>query len=123
MKRFKNILYVTILMIFVCSTCGCSLFKTNIKLDQYITYEYDGVDGYTDLITGINTEGLINDFSEKIGGDKQKEFSELLSSLKVVATKEENLANGDEISLSVSYDDTYIEYLNIRFKQQELLCL
>lgn len=120
MKIIKKLFPVSAIAIFICGICGCGLFKTGIKINQYITYEYDGVDGYTDLITDIDTESLINDFSEKIGQDKQKEFSELVSSLQVTATKGKNLSNGDEISLSVSYDDTYIDYLNIRFKQNNL---
>lgn len=119
-KKYRNVLFVAILLTYSYVCCGCSLFKTNIKLDEYITYEYDGVDGYTDLLTGINNDLLISDFAEKIGENKQKEFSELISSFKVVASKDKNLSNGDEISLSVTYDDTYIDYLNINFKQNDL---
>lgn len=117
LKKFSKLFIV---MCVIMLLGGCGLFKTKIDLKNYINYSYDGIDGYTTLIFSIDTSGIENDFTEKISENKIESFKKLISSMKISASKAENLCNGDTIVLNVSYNEEYCEASGVKFAGNDM---
>lgn len=95
---------------------GCGLFQTKITLEDYIVYEYEGVDGYAGLTAYVNTEQISADYNEKIDIEKTGAFNELIAGLDIEISKSENLCNGDEITIRVNYDEELCKEAGVRLK-------
>ncbi|MCM1467768.1 MAG: hypothetical protein NC086_06425 [Alistipes sp.] len=95
---------------------GCGLFKTGIALEDYISYEYEGVNEYGSLAASVDVEKILTDYGEKIDEEKTESFRELLSGLQLDVSKSENLCNGDEVEIRVDYDEELCENAGVRFK-------
>lgn len=99
---------------------GCGLFKTGITLKDYISYEIDGVNEYATLTAYVDTEQMMLDYQDKISDGRAEAFGELLASLTVDISKSENLCNGDEVTISVSYDEALCENADVKFKNSSM---
>lgn len=108
-------LCLLVMMLFI-TVNGCGLFRTGISLEEYISYEYDGVNEYAGLTASVDTERIVSDYSEKMDDGKAQAFSELISGLSVTVSKSENLCNGDVVTISVDYDEELCKSAGIRFK-------
>ena len=116
MKYLKIVLMLGIAMLF----CGCSLFKTKINLNDYISYSYEGIDGYTSIVVSLNTEGIRTDFGEKIKEENMDYFTVLLSSMEITPSKSDNLCNGDVLTLHVAYNEAACESAGIKFSGNDV---
>lgn len=95
--------------------CGCGLFKTKIDLENYITYSYDGIDGYTSIEYSLDVERMKNDFKEKVSEKKIEAFNTLMDSLEINASKTDNLQNGDVVVLSVKFSEENCKSASVKF--------
>ena len=95
---------------------GCGLFKTGITLEDYILYEYEGVNEYAALTASVNVEQILSDYGEKINEDNKEAFRELLWGLQLDISKSGNLCNGDEVTIHVDYDEELCKSAGVRFK-------
>lgn len=117
--KLKRIGIILVISLFTMMAGGCSLFKTKIYLENYVSYSYEGISGYTSITLELNTEQIQKDFAEKIGEKKQEDFVKLLHSMSIEASKTESLSNGDAITLQVTYDETLCESVGIKFTGTE----
>lgn len=113
LKRTGLFFLVTGLFIAV---SGCGLFKTGITLEDYISYECEGVNEYAELTASVNVEQILSDYDEKINEDNEESFRELLWGLQLDISKSENLCNGDEVTIHVDYDEELCKSAGVRFK-------
>lgn len=116
MKSLKLCLIVGVMML----CCGCSLFKTKINLSDYISYSYEGIDGYTSIAVSLNTEGISTDYNEKVKEEDMSYFAVLLNSMEISASKTDNLCNGDVVTLHVTYNEAACESAGIVFSGNDV---
>lgn len=116
MKGIKRTIYCFFVMVLFLTVSGCGLFRTGISLKEYISYEYEGVNEYAALTASVDTEKIVSDYSEKIGDKNAQMFGELVSGLHVTVSKQENLCNGDVVTISVDYDEELCKSAGVRFK-------
>lgn len=116
MKVFKRTGLCLFVMLLLIAAGGCGLFRTGISLEEYISYEYEGVNEYAALTASVDTEQMMSDYSEKIDDGKEQAFLELISGLKVTVSKSENLCNGDVVTIDADYDEELCKSAGIRFK-------
>lgn len=120
-KSIFFLTFVSMLAMFLC--CGCSLFRTRIPLEDYIVYSYDGVNEYTELEISVDTERMLSDYSEKIKEKKKPYFEQLLSELNdmVHADKEENLCNGDTVTIYLDDNEDLFKSAGVKFTKREIV--
>lgn len=99
---------------------GCGLFRTKIDLENYISYSYEGIDGYASIEYALDTEGIKADFSEKISDKKIDAFNILIDSLTIKASKENNLQNGDAVILNVAYLEEDSKSAGVKFAGNDM---
>lgn len=110
--RFWKVLTVTGMMGLL---CGCGLFKTKINLEDYVSYSYEGIDGYASMEAALNAEGIRSDYGGKISEEKAEALDNLIQSMEIRVSKQDNLCNGDLITISVSYDEAFCNEAGIKF--------
>ncbi len=120
MKGLKRTGLCFFVMMLLITAGGCGLFRTGISLEEYISYEYEGVNEYAALTASVDTERIVSDYGEKIEDGKAQAFSELVSGLKVTVSKSEKLCNGDVVTISVDYDEELCKGAGIRFKNSDV---
>ncbi len=112
-------LFVIVAMLgMVC--CGCGLFKTKIDLTNYISYSYEGINGYTPLVVSLDKEAVRADYMEEVGEKNQEAFNLLIDSLEVEASKNDGLVNGDLITINVKFSEEDCETAKVKFAGEVL---
>lgn len=117
------------------SSCGCSKKAqidttdgiTNIL--DYVTVDFDGKDGEGTAFVNVDYNGIE---TEMVGGeDKIKDLDEVedlteltkyinaVSSISFSIDKNKDLSNGDQVIVSVSYDDVAAEAAGVNFGEQK----
>ncbi len=99
---------------------GCGLFKTSIALKDYISYELDGVNEYGSMTAYIDTERMLADYSGKIPDENADAFAQLLGGFTVDISKTDNLSNGDEVTISVGYDEELCRNAEVQLKSESM---
>lgn len=116
-KCFKLFTVVACLMTVL---CGCGLFKTKINLQDYISYSYEGISGYTSIAVDLDKDGIRADFGEKIGEKKMNAFDALVDSLAVSISQTENLTNGDVVVIDVGFNEEDCDNAGVSFSGNNL---
>lgn len=102
--------------------------KTTISLDDYVSVEYDGYDGYGTAEVSFDWEKLEKKFAEISGADNAKDLDDLSNALSFYAledsisydlNKYEALSNGDKITLTWSYDNELAKKYKIKFEGEK----
>lgn len=99
--------------------CGCNLFKTKINLKEYVSYSYEGINGYTSMEVRLDKEGIRTDYGEKIDEKKAEAFNKLIESMSISVSKQDGLCNGDEITIRVAFDEMLCDEAGIYFTETE----
>lgn len=120
MKVFKYAGFCLLTMSLLVILDGCGLFKTSITLKDYISYELNGVNEYASLTAYVDTEQIMLDYFDKISDEHAAAFNELLGSFAVDVSKQDNLCNGDEVTISVAYDEELCKNSGIKFKSDSM---
>lgn len=118
-KHIKYVLVLFCALGFV-TLSGCNLFRTKIDITPYLTYQYDGIDGYTSLEMNLDLVTLKNDFMDKISKKKIEKYEELLNNTTIKASKTENLRNGDSIQITLVFDAQLEKQAGVLFKNTEV---
>lgn len=99
--------------------------KTTISLDDYVTVEYDGYDGYGTAEVSFDWTALEKKFLEISGKEDVKDLEDLSNALSFYVLeetincdldKDNALSNGDKITLTWSYDNEMAEKYKIEFE-------
>lgn len=99
--------------------------KTTISLDDYISVEYDGYDGYGTAEVSFDWQTLEKKFVEISGADDIEDLEDLSNALSFYVLedsisyeldKSDSLSNGDKITLTWSYDNEMAEDYKIEFE-------
>lgn len=104
-KRFIIAAVVTLFSAMLLTGCG----EKEINLNDYISYEFDGVDGHGTVYTNIDEDRVIEDIALATNKTDEETLSlymftdELYRS--VEWSEDENLSNGDKITLHFTITD------------------
>lgn len=128
MKKRNIMLFVTIVFICMISIIGCSKEKTKkhiLNFEQMVTFQFEGLNGKGTVNTSPNRE-IYNDkkFLQQLFPDETLEksnenLSELMSKVSYTFSEEENLSNGDEITVIVKYNEDIFDNYGITVKKDE----
>lgn len=135
-KQFTMIAAATaIVAVLIFSSCGCSKKAqidttdgiTNIL--DYVSVDFDGKNGEGTAFVNVDYNGLE---TEMVGGEEKiknldeiEDLSELtkyinaVSSISFSIDKNKDLSNGDQVIVSVSYDDAAAEAAGVDFGEQK----
>lgn len=120
MKRKIEMTITLSFMILVLTGCG----MTKLDLNDYISYEVTGYDGYGTIQTTFDT-----DHFEKDAMSAQKDLEDLQQLSYMFAleaafsyewNQQDNLSNGDEIKLVWNIDNDSLEKYNLKLEASEL---
>lgn len=116
--RHKGRMLITASVFVLCAIlmAGCSLFYKTIDLSEYISYKYEGIDGYTSIEVTLDKDGIINDFGAEVNDKYKEAFAAFADTLEIVISKSDNLSNGDEVEISVSYDGELQKTSGVKLK-------
>jgi hypothetical protein len=124
-----------IVAVLIFSSCGCSKKAqidttdgiTNIL--DYVSVDFDGKNGEGTAFVNVDYNGLE---TEMVGGEEKiknldeiEDLSELtkyinaVSSISFSIDKNKDLSNGDQVIVSVSYDDAAAEAAGVDFGEQK----
>lgn len=114
-KLFIIISVVVLLLVAAIVTTVILLNRTkNINLSECIKIEYEGYEGYATATVGIDSSKLSNQIGNK---DIAKKF-EKKAELKAENTT--NLSNGDEIKITVSISNSFLEENKLELKNKKV---
>lgn len=108
---------LVLIMIAAFTLSGCGLFKTGISLENYITYNYEGVDGYGSITAKINTEGIREDYIEDISDKELESFNTFIDNMSIDISKRENLENGDTVIITAIYDKEAMDGAGVKLSK------
>lgn len=115
MKMTGKTQVFALLLLMVCILSGCGLFRTKIDLTDYIEYNYEGINGYTELFYSVDTGKISSDYIEKISEKEMDSFLNVLSNMEIKASKSEKLCNNDVITFTVNYSEEDCKNAGITF--------
>lgn len=103
-------LTVILVLIFVGRGIG------TIKISDYVTFTYTGVNGGGVLNYTLDADGLY----KKIAGDEKsavllRSINTLVDGIEIIPDKTSKLNNGEEVRVSVKYDKELADKVNCRF--------
>ena len=90
-KKFHVLWLLALLLCLLLSLTGC---KKTYKLSDYISYEFDGYDGFGTVEASFNVDKFIRDADAK-------NYKKSIEKIKVKVSKDEELSNGDPIRMTV----------------------
>lgn len=111
--------FAMIFMLIMLSACG----KTTYEIDKEISVAFEGYDEYGQAIVNLDKEGLTHELKEITDLEDRYdvvEFETIIDELKVQATPNENLKNGDEIDLELLYDEENTINLELKLKDTKI---
>lgn len=106
----------TVILVFVFAGSG----RKNVRISDYVTFSYSGVNGVGVLNYTIDTDRLYRD----IAGDEKnavllKNIDMLVDGIKVVPDRSSKLSNGEEIKVKIEYDAALAEKVECRITGTE----
>ena len=104
-------LTVILVLIFVGRGIG------TIKISDYVTFTYTGVNGGGVLNYTLDADGLY----KKIAGDEKsavllRSINTLVDGIEIIPDKTSKLNNGEEVRVSVKYDKELADKVNCRLR-------
>lgn len=123
-KRIFTVLGISILMVFLSMLTGCS-GKRTLDFQTIVEFDFVGLNGKGE-VTALKNNDIYDDkdFLEKLfpnsSAKKGKEkLSELMETVNYTFSEKNNLTNGDEITVSVDYDEELFEDKEVKVKNPE----
>lgn len=124
MKLYNKFLIVLITLISVFSLTGCSGKKT-LDFQEVLTIEFDGLNGNGNIHQELNQSIFNNEeFLKRLFPDDSETkasmtFLELMDDVEYKFSKQEDLSNGDEITVTVEYDEDKFNEKGITIENTE----
>lgn len=124
MKKRSIFLLIGMLFTFLFALTGCSS-KATLDFQEIANVEFNGLNGNGTISFELD-ESIYEDgaFLEKLYPDDTTveaglKFIELLTNIDYTFSKEEDLSNGDEVTVTVEYDEDKFEERGIKVKNPE----
>lgn len=123
-KRILTVLGISILMVLLSMLTGCS-GKRTLDFQTIVEFDFIGLNGKGEVTELINKdiydnkdflEKLFPNSSEKKGKEK---LAELMETVNYTFSEKNNLTNGDEITVSVDYDEELFTDKEVKTKNTE----
>lgn len=119
MKQVAWIFITTLLLVTTLS--GCSLFRQKIDLENYISWECQGIDGYASLELALDVSGMQADLDEKIKKEEKIiALQSLLEGMSIQGDREENLSNEDVVVIHVEYDELLCKEAGVKIDGNDM---
>ena len=111
----KTIIFILLLLLSMGLLAGCG--EQGLDLKEYVDISFSGVDGYGKIEFDLDEENLLHAVygGKEDSKDMEETFATmlLLEEINIKADTYEELANGDKITLTITYPDKLSEALGV----------
>lgn len=114
MKKKLSMILMLACIPMILAACGSG---STYEIDEELTVEFTGNDEYGRAVIDFDREEVTSAMKEKTklkNREDKREFNDVIESIEIEAEPNEDLENGDEVDIDLSYDED--NSLNMSFK-------
>lgn len=117
MRKYVTIGFVSLILILL-TACG----KTTYEIEGEVILDFEGYDGHGEAVLTVDQDSLFDNLVEakELDDRGDQAFNSFVSGIEVQVTPAEELANGDEVELDLTYDEENSFDIELSLKESTL---